>query len=331
MKVVFSVIGFAALIGGSLAASAGQVLAEEPPQPSLTVEEIYRAASAAQAELRTARVEYDLRRTYLQKLQSFTNTRPIEYPSRIIFVYLGDERRYLDEFSPMFGSPPYDRRLAYFNGEVTLRYLGGTLNIKEGKDTKECEANECYCRDFLHIALSDRERAKRDNSLQYPHRLRTVPGLSNYRLLSHLEKEADTWCHVLELPYTDKIWVDVDKGCAVVRRETYTGSKKDKVLLVSHKATDFIQATDRLWIPLKCRLEYYPGLTNPPSTWNKPYYRYDINVIKANINKATEDDLKLDIPEGTIVNDRNLKSFRLDGSNVELLSHYAKLSRPSRR
>jgi hypothetical protein len=304
-----------------------QLAAQDVRKATQSSSDIYRTASKTYSTIKTVKVVYDLNRTMLQNLPLNSLTRPITKPSRITVVYLGDERRYLDEVSSEFGVEPYNRRLGFFNGDVTLRYMGGTLNITEGKDSKECEANDCYCTNFLNLVLSDRDRADQDNSFLYPHCIR--PGIfsDTYRVLTDQEYVNGCWCHVLDLPYKDKIWVDVERGCAMVRRETYSGSKTDVIKLIALSASSLMHVKDGLWAPMKATVDFYPGMKALPEKRNEPYLRYDVDVNQILINESTEQDIRLDIPTGTIVNDRNQKSYQLDGTNVQLLEHYAQLSR----
>lgn len=68
-----------------------------------------------------------------------------------------------------------------------------------------------------------------------------------YRVVANYERIGDHNCVALEYPGRDKLWLDVDRGYALVQREwNWNGTT---ALMVRYRNSDFQQEMETLWLP----------------------------------------------------------------------------------
>lgn len=100
--------------------------------------------------------------------------------------------------------------------------------------------------------FAQRPPAQRDDR---PYVLRDVAQSADYSVVdSEQECVFGRWCHILEHPGRDRLWLDVERGCALLARETIgtAGALQRRVELADH-----IQLTDEVWLPRRLRnIEY---------------------------------------------------------------------------
>jgi hypothetical protein len=78
--------------------------------------------------------------------------------------------------------------------------------------------------------------------------LREVAAEPEYRVVRPVQELVDRrWCHVLERPGLDRLWLDVERGCALLARESSLkvgGPLVDRIELGEHR-----QVADGVWLP----------------------------------------------------------------------------------
>lgn len=88
--------------------------------------------------------------------------------------------------------------------------------------------------------------------LKEPFVLREVARCELYSVVRPALEEVDgRWCHVLELPGLDRLWLDADRGCALLRRETH--SRRGGPLVTRYELTGHRVAAPGVWLPARIR------------------------------------------------------------------------------
>lgn len=114
--------------------------------------------------------------------------------------------------------------------------------------------------------------------------LHVVAVSADYSLVSKdLEQVDGHWCHVLEHPGIDKLWLDIQRGCCLVRREVTdpkTGELYGRVEL-----TEQSEAAPGVWLPRHTRHRVWTRQSKDTN----PDVDYVIEVLELSAN---------DIPDG---------------------------------
>jgi hypothetical protein len=300
--------------------------AEETRASVLTVEQIWKEATARQSGIKSIRVEYNEEWKKLLDIPSMKSINISVKPSHIVFVYEG-ERRYLEKRGPARSSngSPIIPSKSVFDGANTYSYRVGSVSVEEGKVKSKCEDGESYCNFILQMPYTDQEVANLSNSWTYPHCMRIIDGNTSYSVLPQQELVDGAWCHVLEYPKRDKIWIDPQLGCTIRRRERYDDVNGVRVVLDKIQLAQFVEAAPGIWVPKECLVQFFPSRANPPEHLNKQYLEQRIIVESVTINQVTDNDFSLSVPAGTQIVDRN-GSYKVKGDRTLLLGGLADLA-----
>jgi hypothetical protein len=128
---------------------------------------------------------------------------------------------------------------------------------------------------------------------------------SDCRVLPALEAVDGVWCHVVERPGKEKIWIDAGHGWRMRRREFYAGSPP----LVSHRyeLSDYREVEPGAWLPWK----YGRVLYSFPPGGGEPQVLSEVKTtVKAmEINRVADDTFRFTPPPGTIIQNRDNREF----------------------
>src|SRR5262249_22669872 len=124
-----------------------------------------------------------------------------------------------------------------------------------------------------------------------------------YRVHPRQEQVAGAWCHVVEFPGVDKLWVDPAIGFAVRRREGSAGNPP--ALVARYELSDYRETAPGVWLPWKLRRVNYK--IRPPSTQGDPLPEADsvATVARVEVNQVDSDLFRFTPPPGTLVQDRD--------------------------
>jgi hypothetical protein len=105
-----------------------------------------------------------------------------------------------------------------------------------------------------------------------------------YQARPQLEQVGGRWCHVLEYPGRDQLWLDVDRGCAVVARQlSYPGLARVHRIEFS----DFRELLPGVWAPFRLRnLHYERG---PDGAAGKVILDATLTVLRIRLNDDVDD------------------------------------------
>jgi hypothetical protein len=92
------------------------------------------------------------------------------------------------------------------------------------------------------------------------------------------------WCHVLECPGRDQLWLDVDRGCALLTRQT---SYPSQALAQRVEFADFRELLPGLWAPFTLRNLHHER--TPDGTLGKVVHDATLHVLRIRLNEEVED------------------------------------------
>jgi hypothetical protein len=299
---------------------------EEPPAATLSLQEIRKTAKDRAASIRNVRVEYDCSWKKLLDVPSLLSMHADLTPYHVVFAFDG-ERRYLDLKRPgpfPKGAPRWLHEAVIFDGQFTYsidKDSHAKVRVVKGKE-RTCEDLEIYCHNILQIPYRDPDRVNLDDSFWYPYCIQEIGGHPPYRVLPKQERIDGHWCHVLELPRRDKIWVDPQLGCAIRKRERYTEDKGNPLLFQSNRDSQFVEGAPGIQVPTQFTCAYFAGSADPPEYFERQYLELTVSVKSVAVNQVTDADFYLPVGPGTIIVDEK-GSYQIEGDKTILLNQLA--------
>ncbi len=206
LGVVVTILGIALTIGTPVC---GIAAGSDAPYREMTVEQIADLVMTRMESIHSLSVEYDSSWKQLLTLSGFE----IDVPRRSKAVFAG-ERRYFESIplDPLAKQAPYS--VVFDNGYTLTCDMKGQIEygmhvsqafLQKGR-SEFVDRNDRYCEEVVGIPLSDRSRALWKTSWYYPYCL--AQKLQPYVIREKQELVDGSWCHVVELPGWDRIWVD---------------------------------------------------------------------------------------------------------------------------
>jgi hypothetical protein len=125
---------------------------------------------------------------------------------------------------------------------------------------------------------------------EHPIVLRDVAERDQFSVRPELEAVDGHWCHVLEEPAIDCLWLDVQRGCALLARNLHdltTGALSERYELSGHR-----EIKPDIWLPSKVRLIRYDYLATEPAQRERIISDYSMHISEACVN---------DVPDSTFV------------------------------
>lgn len=117
-----------------------------------------------------------------------------------------------------------------------------------------------------------------------PAALSAVAKSSAYQARPQLEQVNGRWCHVLEYPGRDQLWLDVERGCAVVARQI-SYPAQDRVHRVEF--SNFREMLPGIWAPFTLRNIHYERA--PDGALGKAVHDATLTVLRVRLNEQVED------------------------------------------
>lgn len=122
-----------------------------------------------------------------------------------------------------------------------------------------------------------------------------------YRVAPQQEKVSEVWCHVLERPGLDKLWVQTEPMMAIRRRlfhwEAGKGVRQDAVF------EDLTEVSAGLWLPRRIVFDYYTAPWDDPPLQGRIASRHRLKVSRLVVEDFPDSRFRAQIPVGAEVND----------------------------
>jgi hypothetical protein len=138
-----------------------------------------------------------------------------------------------------------------------------------------------------------------------------------------LEEVDGRWCHVLERPGLDVLWIDVEHGCALLAREFL--DSKTGLVMWRCEASGHVEVASGIWMPRELRNIHYGT-----DVAKKPVVALDTRhqVTRCSVNTVSDDVFKFEPPPGALqLNADELKSEQTVPGGTDLLDELADFSK----
>jgi hypothetical protein len=122
-----------------------------------------------------------------------------------------------------------------------------------------------------------------------------------FRVLPVQEQVDGAWCHVIDQPGHNRMWIDPAVGFGVRRRERYEGAPT--TLSARCELSDF-RETSGVWFPWKVRRTVYRASARTRAANSLERYAEGV-VVKAEENQTSEEFFHFQPPAGTLIQDRD--------------------------
>jgi hypothetical protein len=122
--------------------------------------------------------------------------------------------------------------------------------------------------------------------------LRDVARSLNYAVSPLQEKVDGRWCHVLEFPGHDRLWLDCGRNCAIVAREMF--DPKTGVCLQRIESSGHWEVASGIWVPTEFRSILFDGTA--PSGVRRKVADVLFHVLCIKLNDEVDDTLFTFVP-----------------------------------
>jgi hypothetical protein len=156
-----------------------------------------------------------------------------------------------------------------------------------------------------------------------PFMLRDVGKCDQYSFVRPQQEQLDGhWCHVLERPGIDRLWLDVDRGCAVLAREVRnadTGAAMLRFELGGHR-----EASPGIWLPGWIRNIEYDHEAKTAEGQQRRVKDGRLKVLEVRVNQTDEDFFVFRPPPGAIRVDRKGRPSQTVSGGLDHLDNLAR-------
>lgn len=277
--------------------------AEEAPLASHSLDEIRIEALKSHTAIKSLKIIYIAQDKVVREIPEIP---VVPRHNRLTTVFSGERRSFFTE--PLDTAKQQLPQLLVFDSDATL-----TCDVRDGRITNifinsgkhsYADRDDPYLNEALDTPLSDKTRSTMLVGFYYPYCIAArnasnEPSALKYELLPRQEKVDGEWCHVVELPGLDKIWVDTKIGCAWRRRDRYY-DRKSRYLLTRKNNSEFRNLGDNIWVPWR----YFRESFTPPANKalkNALFHQLFFEVQSAEVNSADDADFRVSVPAGTTI------------------------------
>ena len=189
--------------------------------------------------------------------------------------------------------------------------------------------------EFLFLATGiwplDGRQPPRPSGRRYM--LREIVGSEEYFLQPFQEQVTGRWCHVLEFPGSDRIWIDASHGFALIARETH--SLRTSSLIQRIELSDHREVAAGIWFPTRIRNIQYDY--NAPTTDSRAKKLKDtvLQVLEVSVNDVDDSAFEFKRPPGALHLAADGTAIEEHAGGLDHLNHVVgwmrKHSSPARR
>lgn len=181
---------------------------------------------------------------------------------------------------------PYQQRLTVTSNRIIIEHPWARLFVDKQLPPNDplpgTAPEELLLMALGWWSLAQRPSPKVNDDL--PAALSAVARSSAYQARPQLEQVDGRWCHVLECPGRDQLWLDVERGCAVVARQI---SYPNPPLVHRVEFSDFREVLPGFWAPFLLRNIHYER--TPDGALGKAVLDATLTVLHVRLNEQVED------------------------------------------
>jgi hypothetical protein len=137
------------------------------------------------------------------------------------------------------------------------------------------------------------------------------------RVLPRQERVDGAWCHVVERPGVDKLWLDPAIGFALRRRHWLHGQHAAPP--IDYELSDYREVAPKVWVPWRLRRVTYKPRPHKPGGPLSVDSVAEVALLRAEVNRVPEGRFRVDLPPGTLVWDGDAKSYEQVPGGLPLL------------
>ena len=115
------------------------------------------------------------------------------------------------------------------------------------------------------------------------------------------------WCQVVEIPGSDRLWVDCARG--VVPRRVFLGGQSDHPEVARYEQGDFREVIPGLFLPYRLR-----------RTQARNDLDFSTIVDRYEVNNVADDQFRVEVGPGTLIYDRDTDTFSQVPGGFSLMS-----------
>jgi len=148
-------------------------------------------------------------------------------------------------------------------------------------------------REFLFLALGWWSFPKRPPPLlagRVPCVLPAIAASPKYVVNPQQEMVRGRWCHILEYPGHDRLYLDCDRGCAILAREVFDPNKE--ILVQRIESSEHREVQPGIWVPFEFRNMLFDTARSKPEG-GKAVTTLDaiLKVLEVRLNEQVKDDV----------------------------------------
>jgi hypothetical protein len=174
---------------------------------------------------------------------------------------------------------------------------------------------------FLATGIWPMKARKPPRPDAHPYMLNEVAVCEEFSVRAARELVGGRWCHVLERSGFDRLWIDVDRGCALMARETHSSS--NGALVQRIELSDYKEIGPQIWLPGRIRNIQYDWLCPDESGRNRVVKDTIHLVVDIQVNCIEDETFRFKPRPGALFNDRVTVPRQVEGDGVDHLDYLA--------
>jgi hypothetical protein len=143
--------------------------------------------------------------------------------------------------------------------------------------------------------LNARPAPRRDGQ---PCMLRDIAQSADYVVAPDQESVRGRWCHVLESPERDRLWLDVQRGCVLLKRETRSTVKGP--LATRFELGGYREVKPGIWLPTWIRNTQFDFHARTPAGRHRKVIDVLIEIVEARVNDVRQEMFAYQPPPGSL-------------------------------
>jgi hypothetical protein len=297
--------------------------AAEPPAATMTAPELRAALRKAQDAIQSLFVVYtsdDYDESRYAKGHYLHRTIAAKAPDSLLHM-----TAHGDAVLPWIDDP-YQQRARVRNGHLFNEYPFNRSYFEQDVDLKKDGLPGTLPQEFLFIATGvwppTGVKPPRPVSPADPYVLKEVASSESYtQVRPRLESVAGRWCHVLERPGKDRLWIDVERGCALMARETHaatTGRLAQRIELGGHR-----EVRPGIWFPMEMTNIRYDHDASGEEKQGRVWKNAKHEVLEVHINDVDDAVFQWEPPPGALCLPDDTLPFQSKPGGIEHIAAMA--------
>lgn len=129
------------------------------------------------------------------------------------------------------------------------------------------------------------------------------------RVRPQQERVADRWCHVLECPGADALWVDLERGGCLLARELRTPDGRD--LVARYDLADHRELAPGIWFPMRIRNQQFDFSATSAAARRRRVVDAELCMLAARVNEEIPNTLfHYHVPAGALQKASSLEPLK---------------------